>query len=164
MDAMMKALLTTMAVHRDYVQKLVADVPEAEMVSQPVPGVVMNHPAWTLGHLLPYCSTVAAMVRGQPFPDPATSPFAKGSAPSTDAGVYPRKAELLAAFLAAHDDAAAAIESADVGVMSRPIPLERWKTRFPTIGDAVVYLMTSHEATHLGQVSAWRRAGKRPAV
>ncbi|HYE60950.1 MAG TPA: DinB family protein [Phycisphaerales bacterium] len=164
MDPLIRALLTTWASHRDYVQKLVADVPEAEMVSQPVPGVVMNHPAWTLGHLLPYCSTVASMVRGEAFPDPANSPFAKGSSPSADAGVYPKKAELVAAFIRAHDDAAAALERADVSVMSRPIPLERWKARFPTVGDAVVYLMTSHEATHLGQLSAWRRAGKRPSV
>jgi hypothetical protein len=52
----------------------------------------------------------------------------------------------------------------DPAVLERPIPLERWTGRFPRIADATLYLMLSHEAAHLGQVSAWRRAGGRPAV
>jgi hypothetical protein len=164
MDAMMKAIVRTWAAQREYAAKLVADVPEAAMVSQPVAGVLMNHPAWTLGHLLPYCSTVAAMLRGEAFPDPMHSPFAKGSSPSADLGVYPEKAVLVADYLRAHDDAAAALEAADASVMGLKIPLARWEQRFPLVGDAVVYLMVSHEATHLGQLSAWRRAGGRAAV
>ena len=31
------------------------------------------------------------------------------------------------------------------------------RPRFPTIADQIGYLLTTHEAGHLGQLSAWRR-------
>jgi hypothetical protein len=67
-------------------------------------------------------------------------------------------------FLEGHDRLAAALGEVDPAVFARPIPLARWAERFPRIGDAVLYLMLSHEGGHLGQISAWRRAGGRPAV
>jgi uncharacterized damage-inducible protein DinB len=56
------------------------------------------------------------------------------------------------------------LERIDPSRLAGAIPLERWKQRFPLIADAVVHLMIDHESTHLGQVSAWRRAGGRPSV
>ena len=43
-------------------------------------------------------------------------------------------------------------------------PLERWRPRFPCVVDLPGQFFVKHNATHLGQLSAWRRAGGRPAV
>jgi Protein of unknown function (DUF664). len=162
MKPFIPSLLRSWANQRDYAQKLVADLSDEDMVSQPVPGVVMNHPAWTLGHLAAYPPVLTAMLLGQPFTDPMHSPYGRGSMPKESG--YPPKAQLLAEFLDGHDRLAAAVEAAPESAWSAPIPLARWEQRFPEVADAVIYLMLSHEATHLGQISAWRRAGGRPAV
>ena len=42
--------------------------------------------------------------------------------------------------------------------MSATLPDERYRDVFPTIGHAVVHILTGHAAVHVGQVSVWRRA------
>jgi hypothetical protein len=163
-DPLIASLLRSWSNQRDYAQRLVADVSDRDMTSQPVTGVIMNHPAWTLGHLSPYAPVLAAILKGESFVDPLSSRYGRGSTPLSDPAAYPPKDTLLAEFLSGHDLLAFTLERSDPGVMAKPIPLERWKERFPRIGDAVLYLMLSHEGAHLGQISAWRRAGGRAPV
>jgi len=47
--------------------------------------------------------------------------------------------------------------------LAQPAP-ERMRSRFATVGQMIYGLMTAHEATHLGQFSAWRRAIGLPSV
>jgi hypothetical protein len=164
MTPLISALLLSWSNQRDYAQRLVADLSDADMVSQPVQGVTMNHPAWTLGHLSPYPPVLAAILQERPFEDPLNSKYGRGTKPVSDPKAYPSKADLLAEFLKGHDLLARTLEQVDVAVMSKPIPLARWEQRFPRIADAVLYLMLHHEGSHLGQLSAWRRAGGRPSV
>jgi hypothetical protein len=161
---MIVGILRSWQYQRDYAVKLVADLADADMTSQPVPGVVMNHPAWVYGHCGIYPPVLAAMLEGKAFEDPIKHRYGRDSKPTSNRGDYPAKAEIVGSFLAGHDQLAAVLERVDLAVLARPIPLERWKQRFPTIADAVAHLMLEHEAGHLGQVSAWRRAGGRPAV
>src|ERR1051325_5580591 len=163
-DALIAGILRSWQYQRDYAIKLVADLSDEEMVSQPVPGVVMNHPAWVYGHCGIYPPVLAAMLEGKSFEDPIKHKYGRDSRPTSDRADYPQKAEIVGSFLDAHDRRAEVLGKADAEVLARPIPLERWKQRFPTIADAVAHLMLEHEAGHLGQVSAWRRAGKRPPV
>jgi hypothetical protein len=50
--------------------------------------------------------------------------------------------------------------------MSEPHTLELrfLKGPLPTVGDLLAHLMTTHEAAHLGQLSAWRRLLGLPGV
>lgn len=162
--ALVDAILRTWARQRDYAQRLVADLSDADMVSQPVAGVVMNHAAWTFGHIGIYPPVLAAILEGRAFEDPIGHRFGRDSRPSSRLADYPSKAELMGAFFEGHDLLARVLERADPAVLSKPVPLARWKERYPLIADAVVHLMIDHESTHLGQVSAWRRAGGRGAV
>ena len=163
-DPIVESLLLSWKNNRDYAVKLVADLSDSDMVSQPVPGVTMNHPAWTLGHLSPYPPVLSAILKGEEFVDPLNSKYGRGTKPSSNRGDYPAKDALVAEYLSGHDLLGRTLEAVDPAVMSRPIPLARWKERFPKIGDAVLYLMLAHEGAHLGQISAWRRAGGRAAV
>lgn len=164
MEAVIGALLRSWGHQRGYAQRLVADLSDEEMVSQPVAGVVMNHPAWVLSHLTLYSGIVSALVRGEGFEDPLKHRYGRESRPVDDLHEYPRKEALLIEYFRTHDDAARAVEGMGAGALEREMPLERWRGRWPRVADAVVHLMLDHEAGHLGQISAWRRAGGRPAV
>jgi hypothetical protein len=166
-NVLVSAMLRSWAMQREYAGRLVADLREEEMVSQPVAGVVMNHPAWVFSHLSLYPPTLSAILRGAregEFADPIKSPFGKDSRPLADAGAYASKDALMAQFFDGHDELAAVLGAVKPDALVQPIPLKRWEQRFPRVGDALVHLMLDHEAGHLGQVSAWRRAGGRAAV
>jgi hypothetical protein len=161
------AILGSWAKQRDYASRLVADLSDEDMVGQPVEGVVMNHPAWVFSHLSLYPPTLSAILRGAregEFADPINSRFGKDSKPVADAAAYLPRGELLAGYFDGHDELAAVLGIVSSAVLSQPIPLKRWEQRFPLVADAVVHLMLDHESGHLGQVSAWRRAGGRKAV
>lgn len=150
-----------------YGQKLVADVPDDQMCAQPIPDRILNHPAFLLGHLAWANDSRASALTGQPS-GTATNPqwkelFGMGSKPSADRSRYPSKAELVKAFEEAHARLgdAAAKATADALAQATPEPM---RNRFPTVGSLVLGLMTSHFATHLGQLSAWRRAMGYPSI
>ena len=43
-------------------------------------------------------------------------------------------------------------------VFAKEYPDEKTRKYFPTVGDFVDYLLSAHEANHIGQIAAWRRA------
>ena len=140
-----------------FTQTLVKDLSAEQMVGQP--NGVINHPAWSLGHL-----TVSADHLGKflgldsVLAEGWDKPFATGGIPSGDVSAYPSKDELLAALAAQHERNTEAVRCADLARFAKPHPDEGSRKYFPTVGDMVVFLMTSHEMDHLGQVAAWRRA------
>ena len=117
-----------------YAQMLVKDVADDQMAQQP--GGVVNHPAWSLGHLV-----VSANHLGQllgldgDLPTGWDKTFATGGVPTADRSDYPSKDDLLNALTAQHT-----------------------RKDVPTVGDMVIVMMTGHEMDHLGQIAAWRRA------
>lgn len=145
-------------------EKLVADLDDEQMVGQPVAGVTMNHPAWVLSHLLAYAPVLAGILRGEDVADPLSHRYGRTSKPEADAAVYLPRAELIAAFTVAYDDAASAFEEADAARLAQPTPIERWLVRFPTIAFLPGQFLVKHNAFHLGQISAWRRASGLPPV
>ena len=84
--------------------------------------------------------------------------FKTGGIPSSDPSGFPSKDELLSTLESLHDRVTTAVKAADAATLTTPHPHEATRKYFPTIGDMVVFLMTSHEMDHLGQLAAWRRA------
>jgi hypothetical protein len=150
-----------------YGQKLVADVPDDQMCAQPVPGRILNHPAFLLGHLAWVNDSRASALSGQTI-GAAAKPewkelFGMGAKPSADRARYPSKADLVKAFEEAHAHLGEAAAKATPDALAQPTP-EPMRARFPTVGHMLLGLMTAHFATHLGQLSAWRRAMGLPSV
>ena len=164
MATLILAIARTWERQKEYALRLLADLTDEAMVSQPVAGVVMNHPAWTFSHLSVYPPVLTAILRGEAFEDPLTSAYGRDSAPVGDMGAYARKDELIRGFVRVHDELRETLVRVDPKVLEAPIPLARWRERFPQIADVVVHLMVDHESGHLGQVSMWRRAGGRARV
>ena len=136
---------------------LVDDLTREQMVEQPH-GVV-NHPAWSLGHLVMTADGLARLLGLESeVREGWGEVFATGGIPSDDPSRYPSKHELLDALEGQHRRNAAAVERVEPAWFAVPNPNERRRKRFPTVGDVAIFLMTSHEMLHLGQVAAWRRA------
>jgi uncharacterized damage-inducible protein DinB len=147
-----------------YAQKLVTDVADDQMCAQPVPGRVLNHAAFLLGHLAWASENGLKFLGGESArAEEWKELFGTGAKPLADRSRYPAKAALLQALEEAHAHLAAAVGKATTEALAQPAP-ERLRGRFPTVGHALLGLMTSHEAMHLGQLSAWRRALGLPSV
>src|SRR4051812_340803 len=140
-----------------YANRLVRDLSDDQMCAQPQ-GVV-NHPAWSLGHLAVASDHLATMLGlSSTLPAGWADPFKTGGIPSADKGLFPRKDELLRVMEQQHARVAQAMPGVDPAALAKPHPSEKRRAHFPTVGDFAIFLMTAHEMDHLGQVAAWRRA------
>ena len=161
---MQDVVLLLHASNLNYAQRLVADIPEDQMCAQPVPGRVMNHAAFLLGHVAWVNDGIASLISGAPqrLAD-WKEVHGMGANPTADRSCYRSKEELLNAYAEAHARLAEAYTNASPEVLARPAP-ERMRARFPTVGHVAITMMTSHGALHNGQMSAWRRAMGWPRI
>jgi len=140
-----------------HVERLISDLTDEQMVAQPH-GLV-NHPAWTLKHLV-LSSDYGAQLFGleSTIPEDWKGKSSPGSLPSGDASQYPSKEVLLAALRVQHDRITDVVLGVEASFFDQDCPSERLRSHFPKMGDFVGFLMASHEAGHIGQLAAWRRA------
>ena len=138
-----------------FLGRLVADVPD-EMMSRQTAGVV-NHPAWTIGHLI-YSAEAIGGELGLPAWLPANwqQRFGTGSTPQPTG--YESRGELLSLFADARLRLRERLNELGELAMAQPLPDARYREKFPTLGHAVVHILTAHPASHVGQLVVWRRA------
>ena len=84
--------------------------------------------------------------------------FNPGSQPSADPGAYPLMTSLLDTFGSVYTDLLGAAREADSSILAATNPFCPAQPHFPSAGDFVAYLISSHLAYHLGQLVAWRAA------
>jgi hypothetical protein len=160
---MIESILRLAADNLFYAEALVSDIEDAKMATQP--GGVKNHPAWTIGHLCVGQDIILQMLEMPSAIDPSwLRLFGPGIPPTDDRLNFPLKVELIAALKAAHEKTAAGVREHFDRRSGAANPIPPLVERFPTVGDLVLYFLTTHEATHLGQISAWRRAMEMPSV
>ena len=134
-----------------YALRMVEGLTDPQFVAQPwpagskladgTPRPLMNHPAWILSHLNIY-----------------QHPFGPKSEIADLSLQYAPRLTLIADYARMHAEVEAALRAADPATLADPNPLERWRAMHPRVGDMLVTLVVKHESTHLGQLSAWRRA------
>jgi hypothetical protein len=138
-------------------KRLVNDIPDNQMCAQPH-GLV-NHPTWTLGHLVMSAHGAGKLIGIEPSaPEGWDELFKTGGTPSGDPAGYPSKDALIAELAKVHDSWKTALPGVDAAVLDAEHPNEQTRAYFPTVGAMVAFIMTSHEMDHLGQLAAWRRA------
>ena len=156
--------------HTAYGAKLAADVPEDRFTHRPHPG--MNPPIWLLGHIAVVGNFGLSVldglgVKAEPVDLPGwRENFGIGSEPLVyfDDFLPPGGADLRAAVQETHDRVLAATAAVTPEMLAEPVRVERLAGRFPLHGDLLTHLLTTHDAVHWGQLSAWRRAAGMPAV
>lgn len=152
--------------HQAYGDSLLADIAPEDFCMQPAgpsSTVTLNHPAWIVGHMAFAIDRHATFLGSQQQLAEWAELFGKGSQLSTSPADYPSKDDLVTAWHAANGRMIAAVETADDAVLNGPNtgPLQN---QYDTLGEFLAYSMTGHTATHLGQLSAWRRAMGREAM
>ena len=78
--------------------------------------------------------------------------------------LYPSKEELFATVEAGYRRTLEAAGRATPESLAQPQPGPFYVDDFPTVGDLVAYLMTTHPCLHLGQLSSWRRLKGLPSA
>jgi hypothetical protein len=151
---------------KSYLHTLLADIEAAEMTFQPSAGI--NTPSWIVGHLAIANDLAGKYLGLAPVCPPEWGQyFSPGTQPVPGEGqTFPSKAVLLDTFDRGHAAVLAAATEARPELLDQPhdIPVEYVRTTFPTKGNFIAHLMTTHAATHLGQLSVWRRLTGRPPV
>lgn len=142
-----------------YANSLAEDIPADKFTAMPHPN--MNHPAWCYGHLAIYPDRMLTLLG---YPQLAQENqkyrelFADGTDCLDDHALYPAKNEILTTFNDRHKALVTILPEVDNAVMDQPVLIESYKDKFPTIGHMFIFIMSAHFMSHLGQISAWRRA------
>ncbi|HTQ37865.1 MAG TPA: DinB family protein [Pirellulales bacterium] len=154
---MIPEILNSNAMTLDFLRRLVEDVPDELMTKQP-PGVV-NHPAWVLGHLIHSMEAIGGEMGLSPWlPSDWKARFGTGNVPSDNRAEYPSKESLLAALADGQHRITKQFAVLGEQGLKHALPDEKHRALFPTIGDAVLHILTAHAALHVGQLTVWRRA------
>lgn len=151
-----------------YAELLLKGIKPEWMARFAAPGghiIKSNHPVFVFGHLSLYSSRMMELI-GQPAgvtarPEGWEGLFKAGVACQDDPAVtiYPSHEKVIKQFFDGYRAVIGAVEATDDAVLSRPNPAEgRFKEMAPTVGAAVAFLLGGHPMSHLGQLSAWRRA------
>ena len=146
----------------EYARALVKDLMSDQMTTIPSNGLE-NHPAFTLGHLVSGSALLAEDLGGEfEMPDKWADLFLrKGPGdprkPDPDKGKYPSQELLLGELEDQHNKVKKLLNSLDKKKLSESIKW-RFSSYMPTLLDIIVFMCVNHEAMHLGQLAAWRRA------
>lgn len=146
-----------------YLEKLLDGIDDQRMAEQPLGA---NHPAWILGHLT-VTTGFGLKLLGQklPYPKHWLTQFGPGSQPSSSRQDYPGKEELLLTFRQTTQQLIGLVPLVTPEQLAAENPGRILKEELPTVGDILAHLLTTHLATHIGQLSTWRRIqGLPPAL
>ncbi len=160
-----ESVLNLYAFNLGYCERLSAELESGTIYKRPV--AALHSPGWILGHLA-IATDWAGRFVGLERECPADwhRAFGPGKTDEVEDQTRPTKEELLAALRRGHERVAAAVaRGLDEERMAQPHgvgPLTGTPIR--TANDVLVHLLTTHEATHLGQLSVCRRAAGLPAL
>lgn len=144
---------------REYAHRLTRDIEDAQFNRVVAPGT--NTPQWIIGHLVVGHEFALKLLAA-----PRISPrewfvwFGPGSSVAKLPPEAPGKSELLRAFDTTHTAVLEAMRKAPEELLreQHKVEIAFLQQLTPTVGELVAHLLTTHPATHLGQLSFWRRA------
>jgi len=144
-----------------YARELVTDLSESQMTQTASKGLE-NHPAFTLGHLVSGSAMMAQdLGEDLEMPQGWHELFSRNGPgdprfPDQSAN-YPSKDELLNELARQHARVETCIMALTQQDLNAPFKW-RFSSMLPTLGDLIYFMCVTHEAMHLGQLAAWRRA------
>ena len=154
---MLESLLFTYEFNLRNARHVVDGLTPEQCVSQP--GVLLNHPAWSIGHLA-LTSDVMMLEMGeeQAFPGEWMERFFPGAPITGHVDDYPPMSELMDQLEKQHSRVSARLAEISPEELAAPPKMELVQRRFSQVAQFVTYAMTGHEGFHLGQIACTRRA------
>lgn len=143
--------------NRGYLTQLLADLTDEQLDVQPSPG--LHSARWILAHLA-ICVDYGFKQLDKPFVCPMTwhAAYKPSSQPGTSPDVRPAREELLSVIENGYSQLCEALKTAAPEQLNAPHDVELLKqTPLKTKGQLTVHILTTHFATHLGQLSTLRR-------
>ena len=143
---------------RYYLQRLLSDIHETQLDDGPIAG--LHSFRWILCHLA-VTGDMGRVMLGQDKRCPAAWHAAYGPRSSgvSHDKIRPSKAELLEQLEAVYQQLQELYESAPAELLSQAHPVGLLsQTSIRSNGDLLAHLLTTHFASHVGQLSAMRRA------
>jgi len=146
-----------------YLKMLLEGIDADKTTHQPYPGA--NHPVWIVGHIADSMG-FGAQLAGVDYkaPDGYGALFGMNSSPEDAAAKYPDLAAVLAELDRAVGIIGPALEAVTDEQLAAEMPDEGFRKMMPTVGDGLTFLVNGHITTHVGQLSAWRRACGMPPL
>ena len=154
----------------NYGERLTADLTDDHLAQ--VPAGNLTPPVWLLGHVAIVGPYALGLLGREDLADYVPQSWAENFGPGTTPLRYaegftpPSLGELRATIRTGHERVEGALDAADFEALNlhEPNPIDFLVASFPTKRDLLAHLLTTHDAIHLGQLSAWRRAAGLPAV
>jgi hypothetical protein len=140
----------------DYLDKIVAEMTADDLRRG---NGAANPPGWILGHLAIVADYAGPMLK-RPRQCPAAwhKAFGPGSDPHAELPAQ-SATEWMQSIRNNYEGILAALSQADEAVLAEPHGSSLLAgTRIETKGQLLSHLLTTHLATHIGQLSAWRRS------
>lgn len=132
--------------------------------------IITNHPTFVFGHL----SLYPARILGFYGLDASAVAAPAGWAELLKAGVecqddpkgtiYPAWPVVFEQYVKSYESAIASLAAVNDSALMQPMPDEKVRETFPTLGIATVFMLNNHQMVHMGQVSAWRRCFGLPSA
>ncbi len=168
MDEKVKYIINQLDFNLLYAQQLVKDVSEELMMHIPHKGLE-NHPAFTLGHLAVATAMTINYAGGQSsLPDLWNQLFKRNGPgdprlPEENTALYPNKQALLKQLEVQHNHLKETLSQANIDDFYENT---QWRLNdyLPSRLDCIIFMSINHEAMHLGQLAAWRRAMDLPSA
>ncbi|WP_428386283.1 DinB family protein [Mucisphaera sp.] len=156
----MDQVLAAFRMTHEFLSGLASDIPAERFAEMPQG---LNHPAWIIGHCC-FVRDSALEMLGQAthLPPSYKNSFNMGSKITSDLASYPTADHLNEALTATYDRLTTAVKAVSADQLASPNPFESLRASLPKLADMLTFLMTTHEAIHAGQLSAWRRASGYP--
>ena len=163
---MREQVLAAFAWNLRYAEELVADLDDESWCEPGGPGLE-NHPAWTLGHLVSGADLLAEDLGLEREMSPEWRALFERRGPGDprlpERTAYPGIESVLTELRRQHARVAERWRAMSDDELAEPIEW-RFDGEFPTTGGVALFLAVTHEALHLGQVAAWRRARGLPSA
>jgi hypothetical protein len=155
-DGVIDQILRSLGMTLGFLRRMLADVPD-ELMTKQVAGVV-NHPAWTIGHLVISLHGMAQEMGAEPWlPGDWERRYGYGSTPVGERSAYPSREQLLAILADAEQRVSARLRDLGEAGLAQPLPDLRVREMLPTVGHAALHILVAHVAEHVGQLVVWRR-------
>jgi hypothetical protein len=137
--------------------KILSRLDDSHLALEPYAGA--KTAGWLIGHLAVTGDFGRRLCGASPqCPREWRGAFNPGTQSSLNPADYPRMDALRSSFADVYADLCVAAADADPALLAVPNPFEPARADFPTSGDFVSYLLSSHLAYHLGQLAGWYTA------